>query len=135
MIRRLILTVALLAVTTAFLPATSASAASAAQVCTQPAKHPAGVKALIQCVAPRLGVSTSKALSIAWRESHYQPGAQNPYSSACGVYQFVSGTWSAVVRLYLYGHALGPVSCTNGRMNVFLAMRYVRHGGWGPWGG
>jgi hypothetical protein len=47
----------------------------------------------------------------------------------------VSGTWRGFVHQYLWGHLLGPVSAFNGRMNVVLALRYVRHHGWGPWGG
>jgi soluble lytic murein transglycosylase-like protein len=113
----------------------SASAQTASQACTQAAKSPAGVKSLIHCAAPRLGVSTDHAMYIAWRESRYRPREHNRSSTACGVYQFVRGTWNEVVRSYLYGHALGPVDCENGRMNVFLALRYVSHNGWGPWGG
>lgn len=135
MIRRSILTVALLAATIGITPALAQASTPVIKVCDQRATAPAGVEALIRCAAPRLGVSTDHALAIAWRESHYTPWVRNPSSGACGVYQFVPGTWSAVVRLYLYGGALGSPVCTNGRMNVFLALRYVRHGGWGPWGG
>lgn len=112
-----------------------ASASGAAQACTQKAATAAGVKALILCAAPRLGVSTSKALAIAWRESRYQPRAHNPSSSACGAFQVVSGTWRYFVGRYVYGHSLGVLSCENGRANVFLSLRAVRHGGWSPWGG
>lgn len=116
------------------LPSTAtASTPHVARDCPQLARSAAGVKALIRCAAPKLGVSTSKALSVAWRESHYQPNARNSRSSACGVYQFVSGTWRYVVHRYLWGHRLGAAVCTNGRANVVLALRYVARSGWGPW--
>ena len=103
--------------------------------CKQPATGPESVKQLIICVAPKFGISTSHALYIAYRESRYQPGAQNPDSTACGVYQDLDARWNEVVSDYLYGHKLGPITCVNGRMNVFLNLRYVKHHGWGPWGG
>lgn len=125
---------ALLLIVALLIP-TTANAGTAAKDCQQKATTTYGVRSLIRCAAPRLGVSTSKALYIAWRESHDQPWAQNSHSSACGVYQFVSGTWRYVVGRFVYGHSLGTLACTNGRASVILALRYVRAGGWGPWGG
>lgn len=105
-----------------------------ATACPQPATGPSSVVALIECVAPKLGVSTSEALYIARRESRYRPWAKNPSSSASGVYQVVSGTWSAFVSRYRYGHLVGT-NVFDGRANVILSLRAVKRGGWGPWGG
>lgn len=136
---RRLFTVVLLTAIILFSLAFGASAArtSVARICTQKAQGPSSVVALIKCVTTHLYVpgGTSKALYIAYRESHYQPWVHNPRSSACGVYQFVTGTWNSVVRTYLYGHALGSIYCENGRMNTFLALRYAHYHGWGPWGG
>jgi hypothetical protein len=79
-----------------------------------------------------MGVSTTKALAIAYRESHYQPGAKNPRSSAAGVFQVVSGTWRYFVGHFRWGHRVGT-SVYDGRANVILSLRYVRARGWGPW--
>jgi soluble lytic murein transglycosylase-like protein len=111
---------------------TEASASTSAVDCPQEARSPSGVKALIQCAAPKMGVSTTKALAIAYRESHYQPGAKNPRSSAAGVFQVVSGTWRYFVGHFRWGHRVGT-SVYDGRANVILSLRYVRARGWGPW--
>jgi soluble lytic murein transglycosylase-like protein len=107
---------------------------SAVQACPQEAHTPTSVVALIRCAAPRLGVSTSKAMFIARRESRYKPWARNPRSSASGVYQVVSGTWRYFVSHLRYGHRIGT-SAFDGRANVILSLRYVRAHGWQPWGG
>jgi hypothetical protein len=106
----------------------------AAKICTQKAKSQDGVKALIKCVAPKLGVSTSYALYIAYRESRYNPYVCNS-SDHCGVYQDARAIWNYEVSNYVYGHLLGNLSRINGRANVILNLRYVSHHGWGPWGG
>jgi soluble lytic murein transglycosylase-like protein len=115
-----------------FLPQT-AQASAPAWACPQRATGPTSVKALIRCVAPRVGVSTSMALFIANRESGYRPWARNPHSSASGVYQVVSGTWRGFVSRYRWGNKIGT-SVFDGRANVILSLRAARRGGWGPWG-
>lgn len=107
--------------------------AGAARACPQRATSVEGVRALIRCAAPRMGVSTATALSVARRESRFHPGAHNPHSSACGVYQIVSGTWRYFVASFVYGHSLGTLACENGRANVLLSLRYVKRFDWGPW--
>lgn len=131
MIRRMILTVVMLTATIAVLSAPAYAATPVSKACTQPAKNASGVKALIKCAAPRLGVSTSTALAVAWRESHYQPGARNPSSGTCGVFQHMPRYWPERVRHFYWGH---DPSCFNGRTNVLVSLRMVRAGGWGPWG-
>lgn len=116
--------------------ASPASAARAARVCTQEAQGPASVKSLIQCMAPRLDLSTSHALYIAWRESHYQPWARNPSSGSCGVFQHMPRYWPGRVGHWYYGPRVAErMSCYNGRTNVLVSLRMMRDGGYGPWGG
>jgi len=55
------------------------------------------IRSVFGRVAPRL---TSVALCIGWRESHFDPNAKNPYSSASGVFQFVRGTWLTLRHRY-----------------------------------
>jgi soluble lytic murein transglycosylase-like protein len=81
-----------------------------------------------------LGVSTDHALYIAHRESRFQPWAKNPNSTASGVFQVVSGTWQGFVSRYRYGHLVSAY-VFDGRANVILSLRYVKHNGWSPWGG
>jgi Transglycosylase SLT domain len=45
-------------------------------------------------------------LTIAWRESRFDPAARNPRSSAHGLLQFTSSTWLALVKDFGPEHAL-----------------------------
>jgi len=76
------------------------------------------------------------ALAIARRESGFNWYAANPTSSASGVYQFVSGTWSGQVsgRAELFNKQELNRSVFNARSNVMVAIRYAHGAGWGPWG-
>jgi hypothetical protein len=92
------------------------------------------VKKLIRCAAWHYAVPgrATKALSIANRESRFQPGAYNPYSGALGIYQHLSVYWPG--RAYAFGFK--DWSAFNARANIIVTMRMVRRiGGWGPWGG
>ncbi len=71
------------------------------------------------------------ALCIANRESHFNPYARNPGSSAAGVFQWVSGSWATYSRRYGYGGA----SVFDAYANIAVAAHAVADGGWGPWGG
>ena len=71
------------------------------------------------------------ALCVANRESHFNPYARNPYSSAAGVFQWVSRSWATYSRRYGYGGA----SVFNAYANIAVAAHAVADGGWGPWGG
>jgi hypothetical protein len=75
--------------------------------------------------------SVSHALYVANRESHCNPYAKNRYSSAAGVFQFVSSTWAIMSARAGYGGA----SVYNGYANVAVAAWTVAHYGWGAWGG
>lgn len=91
-------------------------------------------KATIRCASERFGVSTSTALYVAWRESHYGQYATNPYSSACGVMQHIPSYFPG--RLANVPDSLKPwgSSCYNARSNVLAGLWLARNVGWGPWG-
>jgi hypothetical protein len=71
------------------------------------------------------------ALCIANRESSFNPYARNPHSSASGVFQWVSRSWSGYSRRYGFAGA----SVFNAYANISVAAHAVADGGWGPWGG
>lgn len=50
---------------------------------------------LIRYISREYDVNEHVMLEIAWAESRYKPHAQNPYSSAGGVFQIIDGTWEA----------------------------------------
>lgn len=99
----------------------------------------AEVRLEIRCAVKRWPVpgGVTEALRIARRESGLNWYAQNPTSSAAGVFQFVDGTWSSTrYRLaeFAQRQELDP-SVLNARSNVILAIRSAHGAGWGPWGG
>ncbi len=58
-------------------------------------KTPEQVREYIIYVASAEGVDVSMALAIAKAESGFNPNAENPKSTASGVYQFLDGTFKA----------------------------------------
>lgn len=97
------------------------------------------VRYTIRCAVRRWPVpgGLDQALYIARRESGFNWNADNPTSSASGVYQFVDGTWAGQVRGradFLRQQELSR-SVWNARSNVLVAIRYAHMAGWGPWGG
>jgi hypothetical protein len=97
------------------------------------------VRSTIRCAVKRWPVpgGLDYALSIARRESGFNWNADNPYSSASGVYQFVSGTWAGQMqnRTDLIKQQDLSRSVWNARSNVLIAIRYAHGAGWGPWSG
>jgi soluble lytic murein transglycosylase-like protein len=89
------------------------------------------VKHLIRCAATHLGVNVDRALSIADRESRFDPGAYNSWSCAKGIYQHLCAYWPD--RATKYG--FDDWSAYNARANIIVTMRMVKHIGWQPWGG
>mgnify|MGYP001347414794 FL=1 len=77
------------------------------------------------------------ALCIAQRESGLYPKAQNPTSSALGIYQVVQGTWDSWWRsapdFRRWWHV--GYDRSNPRNNVLMSVRKMSHEGLGPWGG
>jgi soluble lytic murein transglycosylase-like protein len=89
------------------------------------------VKHLIRCAANHWGVNPDKALTIAHRESLFDPDAYNSWSCAKGIYQHLCRYWPD--RAYDYGFK--GRSAYNARANIIVTMKMVRHLGWAPWGG
>jgi hypothetical protein len=74
------------------------------------------VQALIIETANRYGVDPVIALTIAQIESNFNPSAQNPNSSAGGVFQFIDSTWASYGR----GNKMDAVA------NVDAGVRFIR---------
>jgi hypothetical protein len=92
------------------------------------------VKKLIRCAVHRWSVpgGAPKALSIANRESNFQPKAYNSYSGASGIYQHLRRYWPG--RASVYGFQ--GWSAFNARANIMVSIRMVhRLSSWQPWGG
>jgi hypothetical protein len=89
------------------------------------------VKHLIRCAAHHWGVNADKAVSIAHRESLFDPHAYNTWSCAKGIYQHLCRYWPE--RAYAYGFA--GRRAFNARANIIVTMKMVRRHGWAPWGG
>lgn len=94
------------------------------------------IRLTIVCAAERWGVDVTKAVAVASCESGLNEYARNPYSSASGVWQFISSTWSSVKDRFAEFRRRWELraSVFNGRANAILGVR-VAVGGWGPWEG
>lgn len=93
------------------------------------------VKRTIWCATKKWGVSTSTALYVADRESHFGQYATNRYSGACGVYQHMPAYWPGrITTLDGQRPSLRPLgtSCYNARSNVMAAI-WMARGGWSAW--
>jgi hypothetical protein len=89
------------------------------------------VKQLIRCAAHHYGVDADKAISVARRESMFDPDAYNTWACAKGVFQHLCRYWPG--RAYDYGFK--GWSAYNARANIIVTMKMVRRLGWAPWGG
>lgn len=89
------------------------------------------VKRLIECAAAYYHVNHDTALSIAYRESRYEPTAYNSWSCAKGLYQHLCRYWPDRADDYGFRNW----SAFNARANIFVTMRMVKRYGWEPWGG
>jgi len=97
-------------------------------------RGPRFVRRLVLCAANYYHVpgGPAKALAIANRESRLNPRAYNASSGALGVYQHLRRYWPGRADAYGFRGWSG----FNGRANVIVTMKMVRHlGGWWPWGG
>lgn len=96
-------------------------------------KGPWFVKQMVRCAARHYHVpgGAAHALYIANRESRFQPHAYNASSGAEGIYQHLARYWPG--RSTTFG--FHGWSAFNARANIIVAMRMVKAGGWGPWGG
>ncbi len=69
------------------------------------------------------------AYAVGYVESGFNPTAEHPRTKACGLYQFLSGTWRDFARADV---AEDPTACRNPRENAsaavtFLSELYDRH--------
>lgn len=71
------------------------------------------------------GSDSGCALRIAWRESRFNPRAQNPRSSASGIFQLVRLWWDGRWHFDPF----------NAWLNVHYAHEMVQMYGFAPWGG
>ena len=90
---------------------------------------PLQVRHLIRCAARYYGVNPDKAVTIAHRESMFDPDAYNAWSCAKGIYQHLCRYWPG--RAYDYGFK--GWSAFNARANIIVTMKMVRRYGWAPW--
>jgi hypothetical protein len=94
------------------------------------------VKLTILCATHKFGVSTSTALYVARRESGLNQFADNPTSSAAGVYQHIQSYWPGrIAAVAAHKPKLKPLgsSVYNARSNVLAAILMASHS-WAPWG-
>jgi hypothetical protein len=72
-----------------------------------------------------------RALCVAYRESRYDPNAENPRTHAAGVFQFMPGVWPGLSQAAGWG-GHSPFEAV---ANVATAAWTVRNYGWSPWSG
>ncbi|BDH16681.1 MAG: hypothetical protein [Bacteriophage sp.] len=85
------------------------------------------VKATLLAAAKMVGVDPSIMVAIPAVESGYDPSIKAKGSSAAGLFQFVSGTWNAMIGKYgkVYGIPAGT-SPLDARANAVLGACYIR---------
>lgn len=100
-----------------------------------------GVRAMRQtiwCVSHKLhesGGFRRFALYVADRESHFDAGARNTRSWACGIYQHIPRYWPDRYATYRMPVRFGRTnpSCYSGRTNIIVGLGMAHRGGWSPW--
>ncbi len=73
-----------------------------------------------------------RALCIMNYESRGNPNANNPRSSAAGLFQFLRGTWNGVPTS-ISGGSYDSGAVYNPEANVAAAAWLWERSGWGPW--
>lgn len=76
-------------------------------------------------------LQVTRALCVAWHESGYNPNAQNPYTGAAGVFQFMPAVWPGLSR----SAGWGGHSAFEAQANIATAAWTVSHYGWSAWSG
>ena len=75
----------------------------------------------------------NRALCVINHESKGNPNADNPRSSAAGLFQFLRGTWNGVPTS-ISGGSYDSGAVYNPEANIAAAAwLWERSGGWGPW--
>ena len=64
------------------------------------------------------------AYAVGWVESGFNPAAEHPRTKACGLYQFLDGTWRDFARP---GAADDPSACRDPRENAAAAVTFLSH--------
>ncbi len=81
--------------------------------------------------APSAAVSFLQC--VARHESHFNPRAENPRSTASGLFQFIDGTWrhyaKHVPEAKKYGHASHAPAAVQWEV-ALLAVKWGGHGHW-----
>ncbi len=94
------------------------------------------VRDLIRCAHNRVGEHglIPMALYIAERESGYEPHAENPYSTAAGLFQWLESSWPGT-RFPKMAHRYSYPSFNrmNARASAFVSARVMKQGGCDPW--
>jgi membrane-bound lytic murein transglycosylase B len=86
---------------------------------------------IVRSFTPMGRIQVQRALCVAYRESHYDPNAENPYTGAAGVFQFMPSVWPNLSR----AAGWGGHSAFEAQANVGTAAWTVAHYGWSPWQG
>jgi peptidoglycan hydrolase CwlO-like protein len=95
-----------------------------------PDPGPQAVKAFIADYFAPLGQKqVDIALCVAEAESGFDPHAENPYTGAAGVFQFIPTTWASLSEAAGWGGS----SVFDAEANVAVAAWTVEYVGWGPW--
>ena len=68
-------------------------------------------------------------------ESHGNPKAENPASSASGLFQFIDGTWRHYAKRIPAARKYGHASWAPASVQWQVAVNVVLHGGHGHWRG
>lgn len=97
----------------------------------QPSIPEPTVKDLIITSAREYGLNEHTAVAIAQCESNFIPTAQNPNSSAGGVFQFIDGTWLSVIHMRGLDWTLADKYDIN--KNIDNAMWLAKKEGWKHW--
>lgn len=94
----------------------------------------AEVRDLIRCAAQRVNpADVDAALAIADRESGYQEHAENPYSSAAGLFQWLDSSWPGARFPALMNRYVYPDTRYNPRAAAFVSLEVMRRYGCGAW--
>lgn len=93
----------------------------------RPAQRFASLKPLLDAVAKMTGVDPNMLYAIASIESTFNTGAKAPTSSASGLFQFIRGTWSNMLRKYggKYGVASGA-SPFDAKANALMGAMFLK---------
>lgn len=106
-------------------PQAPAASPPTTQAAVRPAGACGGWEGLIAAHFPADQVA--RACRVMMCESQGNPTAQNPRSSASGLFQFLSGTWTSVTG------TPAPASAYSPDTQVAAAAALWRSSGWSPW--